>query len=35
LEAFKLKGVLYVGLSVLGAIAGSTSLAERPTCPWD
>jgi hypothetical protein len=35
LEAFKLKGVLYVGLSVLGAIAGSTSLAEQPTCPWD
>ena len=35
LEALKLKGVLYVGLSVLGAIAVSTSLAEQPECPWD
>lgn len=35
LEAIKLKGVLYVGLSVLGAIALSTALAEQPMCPWE
>jgi len=35
LEAIKLKGVLYAGLSVLGAIALSTALAEQPVCPWD
>jgi hypothetical protein len=34
LEAWKLKGVLYVGLTVMGAIAGSSSLAERPECAW-